>query len=159
LATTAISSDQDVIITEIEIAAPPERVFQAITDPEQQRVWWKSNALGKNNASRLKSLEMDARPGGEWSFSTETLQGISYDHHGKVLEIRPPHLLVYTWFRNFHEDLNHETIVRWELTPTPNGTKLKVTHSGLAQEPKARKDYRGGWPGVLQAIKNYVEHN
>jgi len=47
--------------------------------------------------------------------------------------------------------------VRWELTPTEGGTRVKVTHSGLAQESAARKDYSGGWPGVVQQLKKFVE--
>jgi len=43
------------------------------------------------------------------------------------------------------------------LTPTPAGTKVKVTHSSLAQLPDARKGYSEGWPGLLQAIKTFFE--
>jgi len=32
-----------------------------------------------------------------------------------------------------------------------------VTHSGLAELPIARKDYAGGWPGVLQQLRQFVE--
>jgi uncharacterized protein YndB with AHSA1/START domain len=35
MATIEVTPDQDVITGEIFIAAPPERVFQAITDPNQ----------------------------------------------------------------------------------------------------------------------------
>jgi hypothetical protein len=38
-----------------------------------------------------------------------------------------------------------------------NGTHVKVTHSGLAQEAVARKDYSGGWPGVVKLLKQFVE--
>ena len=48
-------------------------------------------------------------------------------------------------------------MVRWELMPAKTGTLVKVTHSGLAQEEAARKDYSGGWPGVLEMLKNFVE--
>jgi uncharacterized protein YndB with AHSA1/START domain len=40
MATVAISSDQNMIVGEILIAAPPARVFQAITDPRQTPQWW-----------------------------------------------------------------------------------------------------------------------
>jgi uncharacterized protein YndB with AHSA1/START domain len=35
-----VSPDQDAVVAEIEIAAPQARVFEAITDPKQQAVWW-----------------------------------------------------------------------------------------------------------------------
>ena len=31
---------QDAIISEIEIAAPPDQVFRALTDQKQLGVWW-----------------------------------------------------------------------------------------------------------------------
>jgi hypothetical protein len=34
---------------------------------------------------------------------------------------------------------------------------VKVTHSGLAQEPAARKDYSGGWLGVVEKLKEFAE--
>lgn len=74
-----------------------------------------------------------------------------------MLEFDPPRLLAYTWIANWHADPARRTVVRWELTPTPAGTKLKVTHSGLAQEPVSRKDYSSGWPGVVGAVKQFVE--
>ena len=48
-------------------------------------------------------------------------------------------------------------MVRWEFSPDAAGTCVKVTHCGLAQEIAARKDYSGGWPGVLEMLKKFVE--
>ncbi len=63
----------------------------------------------------------------------------------------------YTWFGNWHIDPAMKTLVRWELTPTASGTHVKVTHSGLAQDPAARKDYSGGWIGVVENLKRFAE--
>jgi uncharacterized protein YndB with AHSA1/START domain len=78
-------------------------------------------------------------------------------HDGELLEIDPPRLLVYSWLANFHDNPKHRSIVRWELTPTKSGTHVKLTHSGLAAEPRACKEYAGGWPGVLQELKTSSE--
>jgi hypothetical protein len=32
-----------------------------------------------------------------------------------------------------------------------------VTHNGLAQDPEARKDYSGGWIGVVEKLKEFTE--
>ena len=80
-----------------------------------------------------------------------------FECHGEILELDPPHLLVYTWFGNWHDNQALRTVVRWELTPDSGGTHVKVTHSGLAQEDAARKDYSSGWPGVLEKLKKFVE--
>jgi uncharacterized protein YndB with AHSA1/START domain len=87
----------------------------------------------------------------------EKASGREYIHHGKILELDAPYLLVYTWHANFHEEPEKASLVRMELTPTAGGTRLKLTHSGLASEPKAREGYSGGWPDVLQTVKKHVE--
>ena len=152
----AVIMTEDAVISEIEIAVPPERVFQALIDREQALRW------GTNDAFEIKSWEMDARPGGKWRFVSKEHSGKDgvggeFDHHGEILQIDPPRLLVYSWFANWHAQPLHKTVVRWDLTPTPAGTKVKVTHSGLAQLPDARKGYSEGWQGLLQAFKNFFE--
>jgi len=62
MATAAITPDQDVVTAEIFIAAPPERVFQAITDPSQSLKWW-----GERGMYRVTEWNSDLRPGGKWS--------------------------------------------------------------------------------------------
>jgi hypothetical protein len=34
---------------------------------------------------------------------------------------------------------------------------VTVTHSGLSHEAIARKDYSGGWAGVLDMLKNFAQ--
>ena len=148
---------QDAIVTEIEIAAPPERVFKALTEQKQLSLWW-------NDAScPIKLFEMDARPGGRWRFETQAgeieVNGVrEFKAHGEILEFMPPRMLVYTWIANWHDNPAQKTVVSRELTPTQGGTRVKVTHSGLAQLPIARKDYAGGWPGVVQKLKHFTEN-
>jgi uncharacterized protein YndB with AHSA1/START domain len=106
---------------------------------------------------------MDPRPGGKWRFGTRKtklkVNGVNqFVCEGNVLDFDPPRLLAYTWIANWHDDKSRRTIVRWELTPTKDGTHVKVTHSGLAQEAVARKDYSGGWPGVVEMLKKFVEN-
>jgi uncharacterized protein YndB with AHSA1/START domain len=156
MASPVFNPDQDAIATEIEIAAPPERVFRALTDPKQLMAWW------TDPSCPIKLWEMDACPGGKWRFATEAgeleVNGVrEFKARGEILECVPPRLLVYTWIANWHDKPSAQTLVRWELMPTKTGTRVKVTHSGLAQLPVARKDYRGGWPGVAEKLKTFVE--
>ncbi len=48
-------------------------------------------------------------------------------------------------------------MVRSELAASKGGTLLRVTHSGLSNLPVSRKDYSGGWPGVVEQIKKFIE--
>jgi len=156
MATAIITDNQDAVVSEIHIAAPPERVFQALLDPKQVMQWWTSDQC------QIESFSMEPKRGGRWSYDTKnselTVNDVSKFHcEGEVLEFDPPRLLSYTWIANWHEDRSQRTVVRWELTPAGAGTKVKVTHSGLAKLPVARKDYSGGWPGVVEQLKKFVE--
>jgi uncharacterized protein YndB with AHSA1/START domain len=148
--------EQDSVVAEIHVAAPPARVFQAITQPEQLMRWF------TDACSSAKVWEIDARKGGRWRSanhpSAKSLNGVNeFRAGGEILEIDPPRLLVYTWHANWHDDPSLATIVRWELHSDDHGTKVKVTHSGLAKEKLAREDYGGGWVGVVKLLKEFVE--
>jgi uncharacterized protein YndB with AHSA1/START domain len=156
MATAVITANQDAVVSEIYIAAPPERVFQALTDPEQVIQWWTSEQC------QIESFSLEPKRGGRWRYDTKqsrlNVNGVTKFHcDGEVLEYDPPCLLAYTWIANWHEDKAQGTVVRWELTLKGTGTQLKVTHSGLAKLPIARKDYSGGWPGVVEQLKKFVE--
>jgi uncharacterized protein YndB with AHSA1/START domain len=154
--TAQITPDNDAVVSEIQIAAPPERVFKALTDERELIRWFTDPACPVN------SWTMDARQGGQYRYTTEkgsvVINGIDeFECHGEILEIDPPRLLVYTWYGNWHQNKSLRTVVRWELTPNAGGTQVKVTHSGLAHEEAARKDYSGGWIGVLDQLKKFTE--
>jgi uncharacterized protein YndB with AHSA1/START domain len=40
MATAQITPDKDAVVAEILVAAPPARVFEAISDPKQTAQWW-----------------------------------------------------------------------------------------------------------------------
>ena len=154
--TTIITPSQDAIVSEIQIAAPPERVFKAISDAGELQRWFTSPECP------VKFRKMDARVGGRYSYATEkgsiVVNGVSeFECQGEVLEYDPPRLLAYTWIGNWHDDPMARTVVRWELTQQGSGTHVRVTHSGLSKLPAARKDYTGGWPGVVEMLKKFVE--
>jgi uncharacterized protein YndB with AHSA1/START domain len=156
MATTIITPDQDAVVSEIHVAAPPDRVFQALVDPKQVMSWWTGGDC------QIEHFSMETKRGGRWQYDTKqgnlNVNGVSKFHcEGEVVEYDPPRRLAYTWIANWHEDKTRTTTVRWDLTPQSGGTHVKVTHSGLHQEPAARKDYSNGWTGVVAQLKEFVE--
>jgi len=156
MSTTIVTPDQDAVVSEIDISAPPDRVFKALTDAGELSRWF------TDSWCPLKYWKMDARVGGQYAYATNqgsvVVNGVSeFECHGEILECDPPRLLVYSWIGNWHEDPSIRTVVRWELTKREGGTHVKVTHSGLANLPVARKDYSGGWTGVVAKLKQFVE--
>lgn len=156
MATTRITPDEDAVVCEVHIGAPPERVFEAIIDPKQVLQWWSSPDC------QIEAFSFEPRKGGRWSYDTKqssmNVNGVSKFHcEGEVLEYDPPRTLAYSWIANWHEDKSQRTVVRWELTPRDGGTDVKLTHSGLVNLAMSRKDYSGGWIGVANTLKKFVE--
>jgi uncharacterized protein YndB with AHSA1/START domain len=156
MATAIITPDQDAVVSEIQIAAPAEKIFQALIDPRQVMQWWTSDDC------QIESFAFEPRRGGQWRYDTRQTQmdinGVSkFPCEGEVLEFDPPRSLAYTWIANWHDQRSQRTIVRWELVPSGAGTRVKVMHSGLKDLPVARKDYGSGWRGVVETLKGYVE--
>jgi uncharacterized protein YndB with AHSA1/START domain len=156
MASTVVTPNQDALVSEIHIAAPPERIFQALVDARQVMQWWTGDDC------QIESFALEPRAGGRWTYDTRqtamNINGVSKFHcDGEVLEYDPPRVLAYTWIANWHDRPGQRTVVRWELAASKGGTLVRVTHSGLAELPVARKDYSGGWPGVLQDLAKFVE--
>src|SRR5690349_5494699 len=96
MAQSVITPDQDSIISEVDISAPAERVFQALLDPKERMLWWNSGECS------TEFFEMEARRGGEWRVGTKksTLNVTGVDQffcEGEVLEVDPRRVLAYTW--------------------------------------------------------------
>jgi uncharacterized protein YndB with AHSA1/START domain len=156
MSATVVTPDQDAVVSEIDISAPPERVFKALTDAGDLSRWFTGPSCPP------KYWKMDARVGGHYAYATNDGSVVGnamsgFECHGEILECDPPRLLVYSWISNGHEDPSIGTLVRWELAKKGSGTHLKVTHSGLANLPAARKNYSGGWTGVVEKLKRFVE--
>ena len=151
MATVAITPDQDVINAEIQIAAPPARVFAALTDPEQVAQWW-----GQQGMYRITRWHNDLRPGGKWRSEGVGADGKAFHVEGEYLEVDPPSLLVHSWSSSYCEGLN--TIVRWELQAHSGGTLVRLSHSGFAGNIQAAKDHSQGWSRVLVWMQAFVEN-
>ena len=163
MATMAISPDQDTVQAEIFVAAPPLRVFQAITDPNQMPRWW-----GQTGMYRITEWKADLRPGGKWSSVGAGADGVAFRVDGEYLEIDPPRLLVHTWVASWTGAL--KTTVRWELEAREvhglqgrgrqnmgTGTTVRIRHRGFAAAPKAAADHAQGWCLVLAWMQAFVE--
>jgi uncharacterized protein YndB with AHSA1/START domain len=163
MANGAITPDQDVVTCEIFIAAPPARVFEAITDPRQLPQWW-----GQKEMYRVTNFESDLRVHGKWKSTGVGANGDPFQVSGEYLEVDPPRLLVQTWTSSYASNL--KTTVRWELEPHgvhglhPNGpqragtgTLVKIHHSGFAGKAEQAKSHAQGWGRVLVWAQLFVE--
>jgi uncharacterized protein YndB with AHSA1/START domain len=113
-----------VIRTVVEIAAPPERVFESLTDARELGEWW------GGDDSRVVDSESDVRPGGAWQVRTVDGDGAERTVGGEYRVVDPPHHLEQSWQST---DDAEPSLVRYDLEPAEVdgtvGTRLTVTHS------------------------------
>ena len=134
----------------VEIAAPPERVFRALCEPEELAAWW-----GSADTYRTFDWSIDLRPGGRWSASarTQTDENIS-TVRGEYRTVEPPRVLEYTWEASWEQFV--PTLVRIEIEPTPVGARVTVIHSGFAAAA-AREGHAEGWKRVLGWLVAHIQ--
>jgi len=163
MATAQVTPDNNTVTAEIFIAAPPDRVFQAITDPAKTRQWW-----GQKDLYRVTESHSDPRPGGKWSSVGVGADGTNFKVEGEYLQVEPPRLLVYTWVASYSGPM--KTTVRWELEPRDvhglheggqhrvgMGTMVKLRHDGFAENVGAAKSHGDGWIRVLGWLQAFAE--
>jgi uncharacterized protein YndB with AHSA1/START domain len=113
----------------IDIAASPEDVFQALTDPHELAAW-----LGGVDDFAAGEWRPDAAPCVSWSAPAIAPDGAAGLVRGEFLVVDAPRRLVSSWYASW--DHSARTVVRYELEPvvvegTP-GTRLTVFHSAPA---------------------------
>jgi uncharacterized protein YndB with AHSA1/START domain len=131
----------------VEIAAPPEKVFRALTDPRQLAAWWGADLY------RTYDWQVDLRAGGQWSCQVDNPRTGPASVRGEYLEVEPPHTIVCTWSPSWENFAT--TTIRYELQATGKGTRLKVTHSGF-DNPAACESHAKGWELVLGWLGSFA---
>jgi uncharacterized protein YndB with AHSA1/START domain len=123
----------------LKFAASPERVWRAITDPDELSRWF---------PDRVDGGELQPGVEGGWL----------WEDHGRyafqVEVMDPPKRLVWRWARDADTALEDgvTTTVEWLLEPTPDGgTVLRLRESGFALE-KDRDVNDGGWDAELSEL-------
>ena len=141
----------DTIVTEIDIAAPPERVFQAWIDPQQRLAWW-----GDEQAYRCTKFDSDLRVGGRWFTEGKGMEGNPFSVFGEYTRVEPPRALGFTWNHRWGGPDMPATHVLIELTKTSTGTHLTLTHTGFTAAPE-RDAHNDGWKRVLGWLHSYLQ--
>jgi len=145
----------DRIEKSIAIAAPVERVWQALTDHEEFGAWFRVKldgpfALGEVSRGRI------------------THSG--YEHlkwEARVVAMDAPSLFAFTWHpyavdpdRDYSAD--PQTRVEFRLEPAGEGTRLTVVESGFDSLPAERRDEAlrmntSGWETQVKNVKAHAE--
>lgn len=139
----------------IDIQAPPERVWRALTDAEQLAAWFQV------------TIEGDLAPGNDVWMTSVHPQHSGQRFRVLVKEMTPPRRLVWQWHPGELDpkvDYSREprTTVTFVLEPTARGTRLVLSETGfdeiaLARRAKVFGDNSQGWAEVLVWLQTHVE--
>ena len=134
-------------------AAPREQVFDAWTNPDVLKRWWRAAPSWETPLA-----EVDAREGGGYRLSMRTDEGNVHTVRGEYRAIRPPERLEYTWAWEQGPEgakMDEETLVVVEFLEDGDGTIVKLTHTGFANEEN-RAQHVHGWEAVLANLERSV---
>lgn len=117
----------DPVLKRIDIAATPDAVWRALTDPALAQRWMSDEPL---------QLDTDRRVGG--AIKIGVLHGsLRFANTGRVRAFEPPRRLEHT----FHSSLSrpalpdtpeHHVVFRFELEPAGVGTQLRLSLSNFS---------------------------
>ena len=138
----------EAVVIERTFNAPVARVWKALTDADEMRVWY------------FDLKEFKPEVGFEFEFTVEH-EGTKYHHLCKITEVIPQKKIAYTW-RYAGEEGN--SLVTFELFAEGGKTRLKLTHDGLETFPKlpayAKTNFEKGWTEIIgSSLKQYVEES
>ena len=131
-------------VFEIYIRTTPERLWEAITDPDI-RAKYNFGAGVRSDWTPGSRIEMDAPKAG----------GLLGD--GEVLQSDPPRRLVHTMRALWSDEVKSEGFSRvsWDIEPVGDSCRLTVTHDQL--RAGANPELYGGWPMILSGLKTWLE--
>ncbi|HIW61875.1 MAG TPA: SRPBCC domain-containing protein [Candidatus Stackebrandtia excrementipullorum] len=142
--------DTDRINHDIEIAAPVERVWDALTDPLELARWFGTDGtMTRDDSTRLE---------------------LNWRNHGRYLarveEERPPHRFAWRWALapDVEPAPGNSTLVEFRIKEEPVGARVSVTESGFVgldmtdgQKGTVVNDNLAGWVGGFLGLKQYLE--
>jgi uncharacterized protein YndB with AHSA1/START domain len=130
-----------------DVAASPELVWAALTDPEQIAVYMQG--------SRVTTTW---EPGSPITWDGE-YDGRPYQDKGEVLTYDEPHVLSVTHYSPMmgqpDEPENYHTLV-YTLTAAGERTHLELSQDGNESEEQAEQ-FSANWQGMLDGLKAHVE--
>jgi len=131
----------------VDLTAPPEKVWAALTTAEGLAAWFGNQAT------------IDLRPGG--SAQMKWTEG--FTAYMRVERVEEPSVFGFTWhIYGLPEDDPRRTYVEFTLEPAGAGTRLTVVESGFAQLPEDayRAAFDGntsGWASELAELADYLD--
>jgi uncharacterized protein YndB with AHSA1/START domain len=127
------------LIIEREMPHPPEKIWRALTQGSLIQQWLMSN-------------DFEPVVGHSFTFRSTPVPGWDGIIRSEVKVVQPPSHLAYSW-----ATMGTECMVIWTLTPTADGTHLRMEQTGFASEQdRAYKGASYGWQSFLGKLEVVV---
>lgn len=129
------------------LAAPPELVFSAWTEPERIARWF-----GPDNGPVVRA-ETDLRVGGRYVMVFHTADGEEHHVSGVYREVVANERISFTWaWRSTPE---RESLVTVSIKADGDGSLLTLHHEQFFDEA-ARDRHQFGWTGSLDKLERFL---
>lgn len=131
-------------VFEIYIRTTPDRLWEAITDPETRRRFHFGS-----------TIESQWTQGSAYALTHDGLDAPLVD--GENLTVEPPRLLVQSFHAHWDDaaDSAGTSRVTWEIEAVGDSCRLTVIHDQLPEG--VSEAIYGGWPMVLSGLKTWLE--
>jgi uncharacterized protein YndB with AHSA1/START domain len=136
------------IIVEQLLNAPVQKVWKALTNRDEMKIWY------------FDLKEFKPEKGFRFSFTGGPSPEKQYLHVCEITEVIPEKKLAHSWRYDGYPGISFLT---FELTPQGNKTLLKLTHKDLGTFPQdnpdfARKNFVEGWNSIINdSLVNYFK--
>ena len=129
------------------IAADPNTVFDAWTDPEHMKHWSAPEGMD------VPFVEVDLRVGGRFRLTMRNSEGEEFKAFGQYRVVDSPRLLSYTWDWEQEEHRMGETLITVEFNAVKGGTEVVMRHELIPTE-KFAADHTQGWTSCLNRLES-----
>jgi uncharacterized protein YndB with AHSA1/START domain len=142
-----IDVDTGTVRVERTYEASVEAVFDAWTNPEVLRRWWKADP------EHEVTVAADVRVGGDYRLAMHRPGGEEMVVYGTYREVSRPDRLVYSWaWEGTGPYAGHESEVAVTFQEAePGRTTVVIEHAGLLDDA-SRANHARGWNGVLDSF-------
>jgi uncharacterized protein YndB with AHSA1/START domain len=142
----ASTQQHDVHVTRV-VDAPPQRVYEAFTDPDQVSGWF---VPADGWSAPREAIDMDVRPGGSWRLTMVDEAGNGYPAVFAYREVTPAQRLVFTTGGPDEDPADPRTPTA-TVTFADLGGRTQLTFAGSAEREMA-DEVQAGWGAAFDVL-------